>query len=426
MEEADAVLSWVAEAGCRPDMPIFYDIEEAKNILKLTDTQILAAATAFCSMVEDYGYRAGVYASANTWKTRLSSEAYSQWGRWVAQWDSDSMSVSGGASVWQFSSTGSVPGITQAVDLDFWLEDLGSSFFPSVAVKTNPTCTAEGTLKTTCVVNGEITERTIPAAGHAAGTAVEENLVSPTCTEAGSYDAVTYCTVCGEEASRKTLPLDPLGHSFEDGWCTRCGKKETVYDRYEDVNEGKWYSRAIEFVVENGLFSGAKPNYFNRNKAMDRAMMVTVLYSLAGSPAVEAEDLFHDVSPNSYCYLPVVWASHAGIVTGTGIATFSPKQSVTREQVALMLYNYLLSLDPEITVETDLSAYPDAEDVHSYAETAMAWAVENEIISGNSVDGELWLCPRNGATRAQVAVMIMQFANLLEARGFWPVEKDER
>ena len=154
---------------------------------------------------------------------------------------------------------------------------------------------------------------------------------------------------------------------------------------------------------------------------MTRAMLVTVLYKLAGAPELEGENLFTDVSPADYYYKPVVWASHHGVVSGTSTTSFSPKRAITREQVAVMLLHYYLGCDPEAEsrVKGDLSAFLDEAQISAYARVAMAWAVENEIISGSDTEEGRVLKPGGSATRAEVAMMIMRFAELLEAHGYW-------
>ena len=416
--EADAVLGFLLEGGALPSLPVFYYLDQNSPALAGSASTLGAAVNAFCAHFGDYGLGAGILADVSIWNARLTDSQYNYWVHWVAQRDSLELTANAGASVWLYSQ-GSVSGITRTVDLNYWIGNLGDGSRPSTAVLTPPTCIEQGKLTSTSLRDGSVIEQFIPTVDHTPGDAVEENRVPPSCTAAGSCQQVVYCTFCQEELSRTTAALPALGHDFVDGWCTRCGKQETIYDRFPDLQEGKWYSEAVEFVLASGLFSGMGDR-FDVGGTMTRGMLVTVLYSLAGRPEVEGENPFTDVNPNRYYALPILWASQQGVANGTGEGLFSPEANVTREQVALMLQKYLVCQGCELPEpEGDLSGFPDAEQVHGYAADAMLWAVENGIISGSSVDGELLLLPRSNATRGQMAVMIRKFALLLQDQGLW-------
>ena len=383
MEEATAVLQYLGVFDAQgnyqqnfrvPNLPIFYDVEESSNILKLSNTQLLSVVSAFCDTLENFGFRAGVYASKSVWESKLVSSDYSRWARWVAQWG-DKQTAPAGAHVWQYSSQGGLPGIATNVDLDLWMGPISTQTEPARAALAAPSCTQEGTLTCTRVSSGEV-------------------LLNP---------------------------VGPLGHLFVNGACTRCGEIQSLFDRFSDIQPYKWYTEAVQFVADNKLFSGISANCFGRTSTMTRAMLVTVLYKLAGAPELEGENLFTDVSPADYYYKPVVWASHHGVVSGTSTTSFSPKRAITREQVAVMLLHYYLGCDPEAEsrVKGDLSAFLDEAQISAYARVAMAWAVENEIISGSDTEEGRVLKPGGSATRAEVAMMIMRFAELLEAHGYW-------
>ena len=385
-EEAAAVLEYLGFMDANgtplsnphiPSLPVFYDVEETRNILGLSSNErLLAVISAFCDMLGDFGLRAGVYASKSVWEERLISVNYDRWARWVAQWNTSENAYCG-AHVWQYSSTGQLPGFAEGVnvDLNYWLGELGKQDHPSQAEITAPSCTEDGLLRCSCVSCGQIRLNPIPA----------------------------------------------MGHDFKNGKCTRCGEAQTLFDRFIDIKPGKWYTEAVRFAVDNHLFSGVSETVFGRNTAMSRAMLVTVLYKLAKSPQVEGENLFRDVKESSYYYKPVVWASHNGVVAGTSPTTFSPKREITREQVAVMFLHYYLGYEPEAeqTVNGDLSAYIDEKRISGYARVAMAWAVENGLISGVETDEGRALKPGGHATRAEVAVMILRFAELLEEHGYW-------
>ena len=167
---------------------------------------------------------------------------------------------------------------------------------------------------------------------------------------------------------------------------------------FRDVASGKWYYNAVRFVYGRGLFNGTSGTTFSPDHSMTRAMFVTVLYRLAGSPD-SGGSAFPDVADSSsWYYKPVAWAAGHGIVNGYEDGLFRPDNSVTREQMAVIVYNYVKSIGGD-TSGGDLSAFPDGGSVSGWAREAMQWAVAHGIINGS--DG--YLLPRNTATRAQVA-----------------------
>lgn len=187
---------------------------------------------------------------------------------------------------------------------------------------------------------------------------------------------------------------------------------------FEDVSEGKWYTEAVSYVYEHGLMSGTSATTFSPHDKLTRAMIVTSLHSAAGETGTSYTPYFEDVPEGRYYSLPVTWAYERGLTSGTSETTFSPKLNITREQMALFLFKYAQYKGFDTSARADLSGYPDADRVHSYAQTAMEWAVAAGILSGSKEGDEVLLLPRNEATRAQVAVMLMQFFEGLE-----PVEE---
>ncbi|MBO4419296.1 MAG: S-layer homology domain-containing protein [Oscillospiraceae bacterium] len=439
-EEADAVLGWLLEKNVSPDLPIFYDVEEPNNILLLPDGKLAEVNAAFCSELEDFGFRAGIYASASVWNSRFSGSSYDSSVHWAAHWDTKKLNVAAGASLWQYTSAGVVPGILGSVDMNYWIGPLGKSEHPSTAVLTAPSC-LDGQLVSTCVLCDQVLEQPIRGQGHTPGQTYTENELAPTCTETGVYEEITRCTVCGEIANRMVITIEPLGHVWNltevltEGatphestglfTCSRCSStKETALCASEiflDMpKENHWAHNAIDWAYFHNLFRGVSANLFNLDMTMDRAMLVTVLYSLAGRPEVEGDIPFRDVKEKAYYYDPVRWAYQTGVASGTGPDSFSPTTPISREQVAVMLLGYLhyLGQEPEIHEEI-LDTYPDIDRVSGFALSGMAWAVENGILSGSPVEGVVCLLPRNTASRAQVAVMFMQFTKLLQRMELW-------
>ena len=139
---------------------------------------------------------------------------------------------------------------------------------------------------------------------------------------------------------------------------------------------------------------------------MTRAMLVTVLYRLEGDPTVTGRSSFTDVRSGAYYEKSVIWAAANGIVTGTDSTSFSPDAKVTREQLAAILYRYAQYKGYDVSLVKGLENYTDSSTVASYAIRPMQWAVANGRINGTSATT---LTPTGGATRAQVAVILMRF-----------------
>jgi len=128
---------------------------------------------------------------------------------------------------------------------------------------------------------------------------------------------------------------------------------------------------------------------------------------------VELKGTFSDVPADSWYSKAVEWAEANGIVNGIGGGKFAPEAVITREQIATILYRYEAFKNGAPKVEGDLKAFPDASNVSTFATTAMVWAIENEIITGASVNNVTYLNPLNSATREQIATIIMRY---LEAK----------
>ena len=180
---------------------------------------------------------------------------------------------------------------------------------------------------------------------------------------------------------------------------------------FTDVAEGTWYHDAVAYVYENGMMSGIGGDKFGPDGTMTRSMAVTVLYRLAGSPAVEGTCKFTDCEAGSWYTNAVIWATENGVTAGTSDTTFAPDAEVTREQMATFLYRYAKVAGYDVSVSDDatLDAYPDASEVGFFATDALLWAVDNGIISGGTANGKIILNPQGDATRAQVAMILMRY-----------------
>ena len=142
---------------------------------------------------------------------------------------------------------------------------------------------------------------------------------------------------------------------------------------------------------------------------MTRAMLVTVLWRLDGRPAPKSSNPFQDVPANQYYCDAVTWASENNIVAGMGQGRFAPDASITREQIAAIIYRYAAWKGYDTSARADLSPFPDLSQVSSWATANIAWANAEGLISGNQSGGQTYLLPQGNATRAQVAAILMRY-----------------
>lgn len=178
---------------------------------------------------------------------------------------------------------------------------------------------------------------------------------------------------------------------------------------FTDVVAGTWYYGAAAYAYNNGLFAGMTPTTFAPNATMTRAMLVSVLWRLAGAPAPKAPNTFVDVPDGAWYTDAVTWAAENGVVSGIGGSRFDPSGFVTREQTAEILYNYAHSKGYDVSARADLTAFPDAGSVSGWAEEALSWANAAGLINGTVRDGRTILDPQGSASRAQVAMILMNY-----------------
>ena len=176
-------------------------------------------------------------------------------------------------------------------------------------------------------------------------------------------------------------------------------------NRFSDVSFGSWYYDAVSYVYNAGLMSGTGSYVFSPDGATTRGMIVTILYRLEGSPDCGSVS-FSDVSSDKYYAQAVAWAAENGIVSGYSASHFGSENAITREQLAAILYRYAAYKGYDVSNLASLTGYADNALVASYAKTSFAWAVQAGIISGTGANR---LSPSTGATRAQVAAMLMRF-----------------
>ena len=176
-------------------------------------------------------------------------------------------------------------------------------------------------------------------------------------------------------------------------------------NRFSDVSSGSWYYDAVQYVYDAGLMSGTASYLFTPDGATTRGMIATILYRLEGSPSTGSAS-FSDVSSGKYYAQAVAWTAENGIVSGYSASRFGPESAITREQLAAILYRYAAYKGYDVSALASLTGYADSSLVASYAKTPFAWAVQAGIISGTGANR---LSPSTGATRTQVAAMLMRF-----------------
>ena len=312
--------------------------------------------------------------------------------------------------------------------------------FDEGTVTREATCTAEGEMTYACSCGATHTVP-IPMTEHELTSVV----TAPTCTELG-YTTHS-CKHC--DYSYNDTPVGALGHAWDMGvvaaaptltatgkliqTCTVCHeRKETVLpmltlceggegcpsSAYVDVPESThWAHVGIDFVLKSGLFYGTSDTTFEPDGEMTRAMLVTVLYRLEGQPKPTTENPFGDVAAGTWYTDAVIWAAENKIVNGIGGDLFDPDGSVTREQMAAILYRYSVFKGLTMAQGAFAMTYPDEAGISAYALEAMRWANAEKLINGTELDGTVYLDPQGSATRAQVAAILMRYVqNVLSNR----------
>lgn len=309
-----------------------------------------------------------------------------------------------------------------------------------------PSCTEAGYDLYTCRDCGASEQRNVkPALGHKwdNGTVTAE----PTETDPGT---MTYtCTVCGATKTEVIPATGPHTHVWDEGTvtiaptettpgvrtytCTVCGQTRTEIIpatgsavcpggaacpsfRFRDVPApSNWAHEGIDYCVRHGLMSGFDATTFSPDTVSTRAQIVMILYNLSGDTTDYSKYYvpFTDVRPSTWYYNAVAWGYDKDIVAGMTPTTFAPDGLITREQMAVLLYGYTEKYAPAyLGGAASLNGFPDAASVSNWAYAAMSWAVGNGLISGIASNGADYLAPSGGATRAQIAAIMMRYCRL--------------
>lgn len=179
---------------------------------------------------------------------------------------------------------------------------------------------------------------------------------------------------------------------------------------FNDVSRSDWFYDAVNYVYFNNLMDGVSSTQFAPNSSTTRAMVVEIIYRMAGSPSVSTTAGFTDVASSAWYADAVNWAARRGIVEGRTATTFDPNAPVTREELATLLYRYAVNsgYDTSVGANTNILSYTDAGSISDYAFDSLQWACGAGIVNGT---GNGVLSPQGQATRAQLAAMLMRFCS---------------
>ena len=312
--------------------------------------------------------------------------------------------------------------------VDTYVDALGHAWDNGKVTK-EPTETETGVKTFTCTRCGETRTETMPVIPHV--HSYKDVVTAPTCTAKGY---TTHTCSCGD--SYVDTYVDALGHAWDSGTvtkqptatetgvrtytCTRCSATKTetipatgsvdVTQMFTDV-EKNWAYPGIQYCVTHGIMGGMGDGTFAPTGTTTRAQIVQILYNLEGTPAVSGTTPFTDLTANWY-KPAILWAYQNNVVAGTSPTTFDPEGPVTREQIAVILTQYMFNvLKMERTwTPADLSTFPDGANVSSWAKEAMQDAVALGLINGTKAsDGLVYLDPQGSAARQQVATILMNF-----------------
>ena len=332
------------------------------------------------------------------------------------------------------------------VKIDEVIPAKGHDYSYKSASSIEPTCTESGHYQGTCPRCNQDYNDTIPALGHDWGEWVVTQ--EPTYTTTGyRYHLCARCnTRVGEDipklhehvwdagvVTQKPTATEPGVKTFT---CTICGATKTEaipatgvpdvcpggptcpgYAFHDMPASTDWAHEGLDYCIYHGYIAGTSASTVAPNGVCTRAQLVSILYRIQGEPTtVAGYELaklrvpFDDVPRGQWYTDAIWWAKLTGVVSGTSATTFDPSGEITREQLAVILYNYTKQFAPgSLTATGSLAGFPDAGSVSSWARTEMAWAVGNGLISGTGSGGVAYLSPKGSATRAQVAAILMRF-----------------
>lgn len=178
---------------------------------------------------------------------------------------------------------------------------------------------------------------------------------------------------------------------------------------FTDVTEADWFYDAVAYAYENGLMNGTGNNLFNPTGLTSRAMIVTILYRLEGSPKSSGKNPFTDVASGTWYTDAVIWAAEKGVVDGYGNGKFGPNDEITREQMATILYKYSKFKGDDVSAKADLSKFADHGQISDWAKTQLSWANAKGLITGRSATS---IAPTGKAMRSEAATILQRFCTM--------------
>ncbi len=251
-------------------------------------------------------------------------------------------------------------------------------------------------------------EAKLTVAAHEHTKVIDTPAVAATCTKDGCTEG-SHCSECGEVLSKSEV-IPATGHKLVYKVCSVCGYE--VPFPFVDVSKTDWFYNDVKYVWQHDIMNGVSDTKFAPETSMTRAMFVTVLYRLEGSPDVTgmATPPFTDIGAKNFdwAYNAIVWAYNTGVTKGTSATTFAPGVAISRQEIVTMLYRYAGS--PAVSGSP---IFGDSSVISSWARDAVQWAKSLGIVNGYP-NGNFG--PVNATTRGQMAAMIhryMQLTNVL-------------
>ena len=177
-------------------------------------------------------------------------------------------------------------------------------------------------------------------------------------------------------------------------------------EHFTDVDGNAWYHKTVDYMYNHGLLVGTGADTFTPNRAMTRGELITLLYRIAGEPEVTGDSRFDDVVEGKFYSKAVIWADRTGIAHGYDDGNFYPNYAVSRQDMVVFLYRFAQA---EQVGEDHLSQFPDADAVSYYAKDAVNWAVANGILYGAMEGDAAYIQPKNTATRAEAAAIVARY-----------------
>ena len=251
-------------------------------------------------------------------------------------------------------------------------------------------------------------EAKLTVAAHEHTKVIDTPAVAATCTKDGCTEG-SHCSECGKVLSKSEV-IPATGHKLVYKVCSVC--KYEVPFPFVDVSKTDWFYNDVKYVWQHDIMNGVSDTKFAPETSMTRAMFVTVLYRLEGSPDVTgmATPPFTDIGAKNFdwAYNAIVWAYNTGVTKGTSATTFAPGVAISRQEIVTMLYRYAGS--PAVSGSP---IFGDSSVISSWARDAVQWAKSLGIVNGYP-NGNFG--PVNATTRGQMAAMIhryMQLTNVL-------------